>query len=80
MLILFVRWQKSGVFLAAPHGRDREVCALDTAPNERVACTPSQEDDAGFIEDNIDLMVTADDLLLTEANADTPAHRREAVL
>ena len=66
--------------MAAPHGRDGEVCALAVAPNGRVACTLSQEDDAGFIEDNIDLMVTADDILLTEANADTSARRREAVL
>ena len=67
-------------FMAAPHGREGGVYALAVAPNGRVACALSQEEDANFIEDNIDLMVTADDLLLTEANADTPAHRREAVL
>jgi len=32
--------------MAAPHGRDGEVCALAVAPNGRVACTLSQEEDA----------------------------------
>ena len=37
-------------------------------------------ENAGFIEDNIDLMDTADDLLLTEANADRYTCRRETML
>ena len=59
--------------MAAPRGRAGEVCALAVAPNGRVTCTLSQEEDAGFTEDNIDLMDAADDILLTEANADTSA-------
>ena len=36
--------------------------------------------DAGFIEDNIDLMDTADDLLLTEANDDKSTCCQDAML
>lgn len=32
--------------MAAPHGREGEVCALDVAPSGSVACTLSQEEDA----------------------------------
>ncbi|KAL7536229.1 hypothetical protein ACHAXR_007008 [Thalassiosira sp. AJA248-18] len=32
--------------MAAPHGREGEVCALAVAPNGSVACTLSQEEDA----------------------------------
>ena len=32
--------------MTAPHGRDGEVCSLAVAPNGRVACTLSQEEDA----------------------------------
>ena len=66
--------------MAAPRGRAGEVCALAVAPNGRVAYTLGQEEDAGFIEDKIDLMDTADDLLLTEANADRYTCRRETML
>ena len=66
-----LRWPStSGSFETTFSG---EVCALAVAPNGRVTCTLSQEEDAGFIEDNIDLMDAADDILLTEANADTSA-------